>query len=183
MMSLLFLALGLAQKMAFIDASELVKSYPVCLRVKAAKDNRKGQVLDVVWGSLLEQGDVFQLVAQREYPGTRLWYPAGLSQDSIVFMKPVKDLGGTTRWAPSNYRIEISRDRVSYDVRPVYPPAKDSAGRQRLELVVDRIRFRADLARNNREHMTYPEVKAELVRLRLKVGVTMPWHAPSPKLR
>ncbi|MFI5384718.1 MAG: hypothetical protein ACHQ50_01225 [Fimbriimonadales bacterium] len=166
------MALGLAQKMAPIDASEIVQRYPVCVRVESAKGHNKGQVLDVLWGSLLHKGDVFQIVEQREYPGTGLWYPHALSQDSIVFMKPVKDLRGTRRWHPIDYRIDISRDQVNYHVNPVYPTGKDVAGKQQVELVLDGgIRFRVDVPRKNREHMTFAEVKAELVRLRSKVGV------------
>jgi hypothetical protein len=174
MMCTFFLALGFAQKMPVIDAAELVRQNPVCVRVKAAsKDGSKGQVLDVVWGSLLHKGDVFQLVERREYPpGTKLWYPNPLSEDSIVFMRLAKDIREKRRWAPDGYRIETSHDRVPYHVYPVYPPAKDAAGKPLAELVLDgRIRFRADVPRRNRKYMTYAEVKAELVRVRSKVGV------------
>jgi hypothetical protein len=175
MICTVFLALGFVQKMPPIDAPELVRPNPVCVRVKAvAKDGSKGQVVDVIWGSLLRKGDTFQLVERREtVKGTNEWYPHRLSQDSIVFMRPARDLRGTVRWAPSSYRIPVSRGQVRYWVDPVYPTHKDETGKLATELQVEGgILLRVDTPRKGRKFMTYAEVKAELIRARSMVGAS-----------
>jgi hypothetical protein len=166
-----FLALGLAQKLRVIDASELVQQYPVCLRAAPAKGHNKGLVLDVLWGSQFHKGDTFQIAEPREYPGTGTWFPKPLSQDSIVFMKSGAELKVTRRWEPTDYRIDISRNQVKCHISPIYPVGKEKLKYQlsMANTTSAPIRFRVDVPRKSKLQMTYPEVKAELLRLRSKV--------------